>query len=391
MQPIRSHRNSSADVLKPSTSKCSADASPSEPAVVLSADHTRANDWKNKGNDCVKANDFKKAVGFYTEAIRTYKFDSIYFTNRALCHLKSKSYLDAIEDCTIAIQLDAKSVKAYYRRMQANEGLSNIYDALDDCENVLRLDPINKDAKRSQELLKEKLKRLAKVKPEPQKDTINEHNFTIKETSTVKIPKCRGVTGAEIKAVKVAKTTANPVPWSTFDETTDVRIDFIDKPPHLRPAQMMHTISIRDVLSFDDGDVRSTPPATVNTERPSIEEIDSVISDISNNNVGAKSIQVLESNDEKPKLNNVAENTATIAPARMNGNTLNVATSTSTSSSQSFVVPKTTAQFHKLWASAKSDADKFILLKVCYDVIRIFTTKLWNSKSVLIYQAFFNS
>lgn len=320
--------------------------------MIVSAAHARANELKNKGNDCVKANEFKKALAFYTEAIRTYKFDPIYFTNRALCHLKSKSFLDAIEDCSIAIQLDAKYVKAYYRRMQANEGLSNIYDALLDCEAALELEPTNKDAQRSQELLKEKLKRLAKAKPETNKDTINEQNFTIKETSSVKIPRNenKSVSATEVKSVKVSKTTSNPVPWSTLDEGTDVRIDFIDKPPHLRPVQSMHKLPIRDVLTFDD---EAKFLATVKTERPSIEEIDTVISDISNNNVDIKSSITLISNDKRPTKNNAA-----IESVKVNGN------GTATLTSQSFVVPKTTAQFHKMWASAQSDADKLVLLKV---------------------------
>lgn len=55
-------------------------------------------------------------------------------------------YTDCIDDCSKAVLLDPKLVKGFYRRMQANEVLSNFDLALKDCKEVLKLDPKNTDA-----------------------------------------------------------------------------------------------------------------------------------------------------------------------------------------------------------------------------------------------------
>lgn len=42
---------------------------------------------------------------------------------RALCHLVLKQYKEAVKDCTEALKLDGKNVKAFYRRAQAYKAL----------------------------------------------------------------------------------------------------------------------------------------------------------------------------------------------------------------------------------------------------------------------------
>ena len=42
---------------------------------------------------------------------------------RALCHLVLKQYKEAVKDCTEALRLDGKNVKAFYRRAQAYKAL----------------------------------------------------------------------------------------------------------------------------------------------------------------------------------------------------------------------------------------------------------------------------
>lgn len=66
-------------------------------------------------------------------------------------------YNECIDDCDQAIALDSKNVKAYYRRMIANEELGNDIMALKDCENVLKLEPKNGDAKRCKERINARL------------------------------------------------------------------------------------------------------------------------------------------------------------------------------------------------------------------------------------------
>lgn len=42
---------------------------------------------------------------------------------RALCYLVLKQYKEAVKDCTEALKLDGKNVKAFYRRAQAYKAL----------------------------------------------------------------------------------------------------------------------------------------------------------------------------------------------------------------------------------------------------------------------------
>lgn len=71
----------------------------------------------------------------------------------------SHSYDSCVEDCEAAIALDKLCVKAYYRRMQANESLGNNMEALKDCTTVLAIEPKNIEAKRSLQRINDRLRK----------------------------------------------------------------------------------------------------------------------------------------------------------------------------------------------------------------------------------------
>lgn len=70
--------------------------------------------------------------------------------------------MECIEDCERAINIDRLAVKAYYRRMMANESLGNSMDALKDCTTVLMIEPKNIEAQRSLERINERLRKNGK-------------------------------------------------------------------------------------------------------------------------------------------------------------------------------------------------------------------------------------
>lgn len=373
-QPVRSQpQQKSTDIPRPSTNKTAAKTTEKQQQhpqaeTIKSANHSKANEFKDKGNICVKANDFKKAVGFYTEAIRSYKFDPVYFSNRALCYLKLKRYVDCIEDCSIAIQLEPTCVKAFYRRMQANDAMANVDEALKDCEKVLQLEPNNKDARHKQETLKEKLQKCAKATKSTKKADNDEQNFMIRETSSTKGQKPK--TNFSPQSIKVPKTESTPVPWSHFDEPTDLQIDFVDRPPHLRPIQPLHKIKIKEVLEFDEIMVQkpSPPPQasqsasqtlTILPSQPSqpSQEIEKTnMSDIVNNNIAMETIESVKSINKDCDLNKIKPDLdSSVPPASVN------------TKIHQFDVPETTTQFYQVWASLETDHDKYTLLKVNYE------------------------
>ncbi|XP_057758318.1 translocon at the outer membrane of chloroplasts 64-like isoform X1 [Arachis stenosperma] len=86
---------------------------------------------KERGNQAYKDKQWQKAIGFYSEAIKLSSDNATYYSNRAQAYLELGSYLQAESDCTKAISLDKKNVKAYFRRGRAREMLGYYTDAID--------------------------------------------------------------------------------------------------------------------------------------------------------------------------------------------------------------------------------------------------------------------
>lgn len=114
---------------------------------------------KNKGNDLFKAKKFKEAIEYYTKAIKVKEDEAILYSNRAICYLNLNKYFDAKEDCDLAIKIDPTLIKAHYRRGLAHKELFCHSKACDDFEKVLSLDTsstqANKEIQSLQKLLED--------------------------------------------------------------------------------------------------------------------------------------------------------------------------------------------------------------------------------------------
>ncbi|VVA96809.1 unnamed protein product [Arabis nemorensis] len=93
---------------------------------------------KEDGNTYFKKERFGAAIDAYTEAITLSPKVPVYWTNRALCHMKRKDWTRVEEDCRKAIQLDHNSVKAHYmlglsllERKEYAGGVKELQRALD--------------------------------------------------------------------------------------------------------------------------------------------------------------------------------------------------------------------------------------------------------------------
>lgn len=276
-----------------------------------------ANEFKTRGNNCVKAGEYQKAVHYYTEAIRLNKSEAVYYTNRALCYLKQSKFTECIDDCTTAIGLDSKAVKAYYRRMQAREQMEagDLQAALSDCKIVLRIEPKNADAQRSLVRLEGLLKASGKK-----------------------------VTKRDLEVEPEAK----PVEWSQFHGKDGCeRIDFVTKAPHLRSKQALKRIAI------SVGGGKTTPVAVVDSNRVN-EKIKSSIDQTAEskamtaNNDSSKSTTDSNQTVAKATKATALESKSHVIPVEL-------------------VIPKNSAQFHKTWMSIKDDEQKYKVLKVSFD------------------------
>ncbi|XP_073295578.1 translocon at the outer membrane of chloroplasts 64-like [Primulina huaijiensis] len=109
---------------------------------------------KEKGNQAFKDKQWQRAIGFYSEAIKLNSSSATYYNNRAAAYLELGSYIQAEEDCTRAIDLDKKNVKAFLRRGTAREILGYYKEAMEDFRYVLVLEPNNKRAAQTLDRLK---------------------------------------------------------------------------------------------------------------------------------------------------------------------------------------------------------------------------------------------
>lgn len=80
----------------------------SQETEVITADQL-----KEKGNECVKKQDYKQAVVHYSEALRRAQSDSqhILFSNRSFAYLKNKEYFYALSDASRCIEV--RVIKIY--------------------------------------------------------------------------------------------------------------------------------------------------------------------------------------------------------------------------------------------------------------------------------------
>ncbi|NXK48661.1 TOM34 protein, partial [Chauna torquata] len=107
----------------------------------------RAQTLKEEGNELVKKGNHKKAIEKYSESLKLNQECAAY-TNRALCYLTLKQHKEAVQDCTAALRLDPKNIKAFYRRAQALKELKDYKSSIADINSLLKIEPKNTAALR---------------------------------------------------------------------------------------------------------------------------------------------------------------------------------------------------------------------------------------------------
>ncbi|KAL2717499.1 E3 ubiquitin-protein ligase CHIP-like [Vespula squamosa] len=69
---------------------------------------------KEQGNRLFSLHKYEDAANCYTKAIIKNPTQALYFTNRALCHLKLKRWESSCQDCRRALDIDPCSVKGHF-------------------------------------------------------------------------------------------------------------------------------------------------------------------------------------------------------------------------------------------------------------------------------------
>ncbi|KAF3453184.1 hypothetical protein FNV43_RR03622 [Rhamnella rubrinervis] len=102
---------------------------------------------KELGNEYFKQKKFKEAIDCYSRSIALSP-TAVAYANRAMAYLKIKRYEEAENDCTDALNLDDRYIKAYSRRATARKELGKLKECIEDAEFAMRLEPHNQEIKR---------------------------------------------------------------------------------------------------------------------------------------------------------------------------------------------------------------------------------------------------
>eukprot|EP00742_Colponemidia_sp_Colp-10_P004996 GILJ01005337.1.p1 GENE.GILJ01005337.1~~GILJ01005337.1.p1 ORF type:complete len:731 (-),score=151.77 GILJ01005337.1:181-2046(-) len=114
---------------------------------------------KEMGNEFFKAGNYEKAINAYSEAIECVRDGKLYYTNRALAHIKLGNFAKAVEDCDRVLEIAeifengfTKSkdacFKAFTRRAMGYVGLNKHREAIEDLTQALLLEPKDVETKK---------------------------------------------------------------------------------------------------------------------------------------------------------------------------------------------------------------------------------------------------
>lgn len=155
--------------------ECGLGAESIHPGAIRVAEKnpTRAAELKALGNTRYKAGDYFEAIRFYSRAIchcplneRHNHSRAVFHSNRAACHLALERNEQCVSDCSIAIELDPRYVRALMRRAKAYEKLDRLEDAVQDLDAAVAVDSTYAPALQEQT----RVKRLYHEKTEKMKE-----------------------------------------------------------------------------------------------------------------------------------------------------------------------------------------------------------------------------
>ena len=140
---------------------------------------------KENGNECFARKEYVEAVEYYTQALQLdcgrSDVDETCHANRAACHLELQNYGKALYDCSRALRINEKNVKALYRSARACVAVERLDEAQDAIARGLKLDPTNKPLLKQLDLLENRIKaQISRQKEEDSRkalQTRHKHNL----------------------------------------------------------------------------------------------------------------------------------------------------------------------------------------------------------------------
>ncbi|KAH9627086.1 hypothetical protein KSS87_023774 [Heliosperma pusillum] len=233
---------------------------------------------KDLGNEYYKQKKFNDAIDCYSRSI-AFSPTAVAYANRAMAYLKIKRqvklfipdychfffsgiyfllmfsnleiafcglfrFQEAEDDCTEALNLDDRYIKAYSRRATARKERRKLRDSLEDVEFALRLEPQNEDLKKQRAEVKSLLEKAilakaagnAKKPPQAVKEVESKGNAQEKDKHTSTVPAGSKKAGVDVLSPtkKVSSKEAfmfgdTMAKNKTFENKTTQQINGLDK------------------------------------------------------------------------------------------------------------------------------------------------------------------
>ncbi|OCF59824.1 hypothetical protein L486_02497 [Kwoniella mangroviensis CBS 10435] len=115
--------------------------------MSVKVDIGKSDQSRTDGNTSFKKGRWSEAIGHYTNAIIYNPTNPVNYSNRAQAFLKIDKYQDAERDCTTCLSLERNNIKALYRRGLARKGLGKLDEAIEDLQQILKIDKTNETVK----------------------------------------------------------------------------------------------------------------------------------------------------------------------------------------------------------------------------------------------------
>ncbi|CAM8931196.1 unnamed protein product [Rhodiola kirilowii] len=116
-------------------------------SMSIDDDTPTAASEKEQGNEYFKQKKYKEAIDCYSRSIGLSP-TAVAYANRAMAYLKIRRFQEAEDDCTEALNLDDRYIKAYSRRSTARKELKRFKESMEDADFALKLEPINQEVKK---------------------------------------------------------------------------------------------------------------------------------------------------------------------------------------------------------------------------------------------------
>jgi tetratricopeptide (TPR) repeat protein len=116
----------------------------------------------SEGNAFFKNKTYKQAIEKYTEAIDLDPSDVTFYSNRSACYAALEMWQEAADDGRQCIMTDKSFVKGYFRSALAQQNLGNLDASLDAVKRGLGIDSTSADLKRMSREIEES-QRMKKV------------------------------------------------------------------------------------------------------------------------------------------------------------------------------------------------------------------------------------